>query len=161
MRRDVLLPKKKLTRRQLLEKIIANVVGYDLNPLAVISARTNYLLALGDLLDEITGEIDIPIYLADSVMTPSAGETLDKQGKILFQNFRRRICPAQLSGQGGPTLTRFANLLEEHVKNDAPTKTFTAALCEKFPLDPKRDKADIRDRRGTVRPTARTRTSEG
>ena len=41
------------TRRQLLESILANVVGYDLNPLAVISARTNYLLALGDLLDEI------------------------------------------------------------------------------------------------------------
>ena len=73
-----------LTRRKLLESILANVVGYDLNPLAVISARTNYLLALGDLLDEIEGEIDIPIYLADSILTPSAGEELDKQGKILF-----------------------------------------------------------------------------
>ena len=140
--RDVLLPKKKLTRRQLLEKIIANVVGYDLNPLAVISARTNYLLALGDLLDEITGEIDIPIYLADSVMTPSAGETLDKQGKILFQTSVGEFAlPNSLVKAA--YIDPLANLLEEHVKNDAPTKTFTAALCEKFPLDPKRDKADI------------------
>ena len=36
--RDTLLPERKLTPRQLLEKILANVVGYDLNPLAVITA---------------------------------------------------------------------------------------------------------------------------
>ena len=76
------MPQKKITRRQLLDQILANIVGYDLNPLAVISARTNYLLALGDLLDQIEGEIDIPVYLADSVLTPTAGEELDKQGKI-------------------------------------------------------------------------------
>ena len=34
----------------LLRKICHNVVGIDLNPLAVIAARTNYLLALGPLL---------------------------------------------------------------------------------------------------------------
>src|SRR5207244_4669971 len=75
--REDLLPQKKITRSQLLERILANVVGYDLNPLAVISARTNYLLALGDLLDEIKGDIDIPIYLASSVLTPSNGTELD------------------------------------------------------------------------------------
>lgn len=140
--RDVLLPQKKITRRQLLDKILANVVGYDLNPLAVISARTNYLLALGDLLDEIEGDIDIPIYLADSILTPSAGETLDKQGKILFHTSVGEFAlPRSLVD--AKYIDPLANLLEEHVKNDAPTDTLTAALCDKFPLDPKRDKADI------------------
>ena len=32
-----------------LQQVLTNVVGFDLNPLAVISARANYLLALGDL----------------------------------------------------------------------------------------------------------------
>ncbi|MEW6248784.1 MAG: N-6 DNA methylase [Nitrospirota bacterium] len=36
--------------RETLQLILQNVVGIDLNPLAVIAARTNYLLALGDLL---------------------------------------------------------------------------------------------------------------
>ncbi len=55
---------------EVLERTLQNVVGFDLNPLAVIAARTNYLLALGDLLRERTGDIDIPVYQADSVLTP-------------------------------------------------------------------------------------------
>lgn len=61
---------------QTLELILQNVVGIDLNPLAVIAARTNYLLALGELLQHRKGDIDIPIYQADSVLTPSKGTDL-------------------------------------------------------------------------------------
>jgi len=140
--RDILLPQKKITRRQLLEKILANVVGYDLNPLAVISARTNYLLALGDLLDEITGEIDIPVYLADSVLTPTVGEELHQQGKVLFTTAVGEFAlPRSLVK--ADYIDELANLLEEHVKNDAEPAVFTAALCRKFPLDPRKDSRDI------------------
>ena len=59
-----------------LSLILQNVVGIDLNPLAVIAARTNYLLALGDLLKARKGDIDIPVYQADSVLTPSQGSCL-------------------------------------------------------------------------------------
>ncbi|MYB32621.1 MAG: N-6 DNA methylase [Acidobacteria bacterium] len=61
---------------EVLQAILANVVGFDLNPLAVIAARTNYLFALGELLKSRTGDIDIPIYQADSVLMPSQGSTL-------------------------------------------------------------------------------------
>ncbi|MEM1568860.1 Eco57I restriction-modification methylase domain-containing protein [Pyrobaculum sp.] len=53
---------------QLLSYILDNVVGYDLNPLAVLAARTNYLLAIADLLGYARGRVEIPIYLADSIM---------------------------------------------------------------------------------------------
>lgn len=59
-----------------LDAILRNVVGFDLNPLAVIAARTNYLLALGDLLKSRSGDIDIPVYQSDSVLTPSRGSDL-------------------------------------------------------------------------------------
>lgn len=52
-----------------IKRIIANIWGFDLNPLAVIAARTNYLFALGDLPDELSG-MEIPIFLADSVLWP-------------------------------------------------------------------------------------------
>jgi SAM-dependent methyltransferase len=55
-----------------LDLITKNIVGFDLNPLAVISARTNYLLAIADLLKYKKGEITIPIYLCDSINPPSA-----------------------------------------------------------------------------------------
>ena len=53
---------------QLLSYVLENVVGYDLNPLAVLTARTNYLLAVADLLSYAKGRVEIPIYLADSIM---------------------------------------------------------------------------------------------
>jgi hypothetical protein len=52
----------------LINYILNNVVGYDLNPLAVLTARTNYLLAVADLLQYATGSIEIPVYLADSIL---------------------------------------------------------------------------------------------
>ncbi|MCG2874092.1 MAG: N-6 DNA methylase [Acidilobus sp.] len=56
--------------------ILENVVGYDLNPLAVLTARTNYLLAIADLLQYVPGSIEIPIYLADSIMVEMKSEVI-------------------------------------------------------------------------------------
>jgi type II restriction/modification system DNA methylase subunit YeeA len=52
----------------LLGYLLTNVVGYDLNPLAVLTARTNYLLAVADLLAYVKGSVELPVYLSDSVM---------------------------------------------------------------------------------------------
>jgi hypothetical protein len=65
-----------IPEREVLEAILNNVVCFDLNPMAVIAARTNYLLALGNLIEQPHGEINIPVYLADSVMTPYKGEDM-------------------------------------------------------------------------------------
>lgn len=55
----------------LLERLRKNIVGFDLNPLAVIAARTNYLIAIGELLRDTSDPIEIPIYLSDSIFSPS------------------------------------------------------------------------------------------
>jgi SAM-dependent methyltransferase len=46
------------------------VTGIDIHPLAVIVAKTTYLLGLGDLLEKRGKAIRIPVYLADSVRPP-------------------------------------------------------------------------------------------
>lgn len=51
------------------EEIISRVYGIDINPLSVLSARVGYYLALrpfGEVRD-----VEIPIYLGDSALTPS------------------------------------------------------------------------------------------
>ncbi len=53
-----------------LRHILDSVCGVDIHPLAVIIAKTNYLLALGDLLKKRRGAITIPIYLADTIRLP-------------------------------------------------------------------------------------------
>jgi len=46
------------------------IVGMDVHPLAVTIARTNYILALGDLLTRRQTAIRIPVYLANAVQLP-------------------------------------------------------------------------------------------
>lgn len=62
----------KIAPRDALKSILKNIFGFDLNPMAVISSRTNYLLAIADLLKYRDGEITIPIYLCDSILPPES-----------------------------------------------------------------------------------------
>ncbi len=76
--------RRRMGPAETLDAIRKNVIGFDLNPLAVIAARTNYILGLGDLLKESKRlgpeGIDIPIYQCDSVLTPTRGEGLFDNG---------------------------------------------------------------------------------
>lgn len=99
-----------------LDLILRNVVGFDLNPLAVIAARTNYLLALGDLLKARNGDIDIPVYQTDSVLTPSQGSGLFDNGiyplKTSVGEFR---VPAVFAER--ERMDALANVLDEAVES--------------------------------------------
>ena len=48
-------------------EILDNIVGLDLNPLAVLSARANYWMALGELAREAHGRT-VPVYRRDSIL---------------------------------------------------------------------------------------------
>lgn len=133
---------KALPESQVLEKILSNVVGFDLNPLAVISARTNYLLALGDLLQHRKGEINIPVYLCDSIMTPQEGEDLFGKGILKFNT---AVGPFSIpkSLVQSHYIDILSNFLEEAIKLDLDREKFVERLCHKLPLNPKQDEKDI------------------
>lgn len=59
-----------------LDEVLDNVYGMDLNPLAVAIARTNYLLALGRLIEKRKGPVFVPVYMADSIKLPSVRKEL-------------------------------------------------------------------------------------
>jgi len=133
---------KMLAESQVLDKILANVVGFDLNPLAVISARTNYLLALGDLLQHRKGNIDIPVYLCDSIMTPQEGKDLSSWGALRFNT---AVGPFSLPKSliQANYIDKLSNLLEESVKLELNTEQFIKRLCQELPLIPEQDNRDI------------------
>ena len=54
-------------RTALVESMATNIVGFDLNPLAVLAARANYLLTLRELLGDAP-TIDIPVHRRDTIM---------------------------------------------------------------------------------------------
>jgi len=134
--------KRGLPKSQVLEKILSNVVGFDLNPLAVISARANYLLALGDLLQNITNDVNVPIYLCDSIMTPHEGEDLFEKGMLRF-NTAVGLFYIPKSLVHAQYIDTLSNFLEEAVKLNLNREQFIEKLCQKLPLDQKQDERDI------------------
>ena len=56
--------------KETLAHILDSVYGADIHPLAVIVAKTNYLLALGELVQLRTGTITLPVYMADTLRLP-------------------------------------------------------------------------------------------
>jgi len=129
---------KKIEPRIVLEKILSNVVGFDLNPLAVISARTNYLLALGDLLEHMKEPITIPVYLCDSIMTPQEDKDLFGWGKLKVNTavgpffIPKNLVKAEY-------IDELSSFLEEAVKLKLNKDHFIRILCQRLPLIPDRD----------------------
>jgi len=125
--RELLLPEA-----EVLDAILANVVGFDLNPLAVISARTNYLLALGDLLSHRRGEVNVPVYLADSIMTPTQGETLESYQEVGFPTAVGHLAVPR-SLVTAQDIDRLATMLEEGMEIGLTAEQFRARLLDTFP----------------------------
>ncbi len=73
---------KKIDITDLARHILDNIVGFDLNPLAVLASRTNYLIAFSKLIPYIR-PISIPVYLCDSVLAPTR---YVEEGKLSFDN---------------------------------------------------------------------------
>ncbi|MGH9871405.1 MAG: Eco57I restriction-modification methylase domain-containing protein [Pyrinomonadaceae bacterium] len=110
----------------LCRKILSNVIGFDLNPLAVMAARTNYLIAIRDLVGHVD-KVEIPIYLCDSIMTPSdygglftAGLGKAKELKTAATNF---IIPTEIA-TNRDDVAKYAEQLEFCVRNAYSPKEF-------------------------------------
>lgn len=112
--------------RELVSQILDNVVGFDLNPLAVITARTNYLLALGPLARHLAGK-DIPVYLCDSILTPQTQWHLQRpfehQHDIPVPSTQKEFwIPNELVDKG--QVNTLCRLLEQCVDRDYHVEEF-------------------------------------
>jgi len=120
---------------QLLNTILNNVVGFDLNPLAVLTARVNYLLAIADLLEYRKGEVTIPVYLADSVRTPAMGEKLFTAGAYEFPTaVGTFVVPAVLCTK--ERFDKFCNILAESVRAQISPDAFVSRIEKELKLAP-------------------------
>jgi hypothetical protein len=122
-----------------LQYITMNIMGFDLNPLAVISARTNYIMAIADLLKYKKGEITIPIYLCDSINPPQARvahektlfqEKMTYEVKTIVGNFY--FSHSIISKK---RIQQLANLMEDGVKTGQSTKDFLKKVERELQLN--------------------------
>jgi len=114
----------------LLKKILANVIGFDLNPLAVMAARTNYLVAIKDLIRHVDS-VEIPVYLCDSIMTPGEyGDLFAGAGKVArvpcsAMKPPHLLVPKEIA-QSPKEVAKYAEVLEKCVKNGYAPNEFLA-----------------------------------
>ncbi|MEM3539108.1 MAG: N-6 DNA methylase [Nitrososphaerales archaeon] len=116
-----------------LKKILKNIIGFDLNPLAVLAARTNYLIALGDLIRYrgIDG-IEIPIYLADSILVERRG-TLAGTAYVLRTSVGEFMIPSGIIDRG--ILASVLSIVEECVKVSCNQEEFIVRLLREISID--------------------------
>ncbi len=71
----IILKKNGILSKEDIIKITNNIVGFDINPISVVSAKANYILimfsAFFDNCDEEFGDpVSIPVFIADSILSP-------------------------------------------------------------------------------------------
>lgn len=120
-------------------RLVQNVVGFDINPLAVLTARVNYLFAIADWLEFRECEIEIPVYLADSVQMPALGDTLLKQGVYTFPtsvgrfSVPERLVVQPAPGKASPFL-RLCSLTEEALEVELRPERFLERVQKELRL---------------------------
>jgi hypothetical protein len=68
--------------KQLLDTVCKSIWGFDLNPLAVQTARVNFLIEIADLLSECPGyEFEVPVLMADAIYSPASSP--DDKDKVV------------------------------------------------------------------------------
>lgn len=82
----------KFTISDVLDGVTRHVIGMDLHPVAVALARVTYILAIGRerLTDPSRGEIQIPVYLGDSMQWREQNLDLWTAGNLVIQTDDRR-----------------------------------------------------------------------
>lgn len=70
---------KGISSEDIIKLLCTTTWGFDLNPLAVQTARVNFLMEIAPLLEQCPGiEIEVPVLLADAIYSPAANPKEDE-----------------------------------------------------------------------------------
>jgi N-6 DNA Methylase len=123
-----------------LDLIVRNVVGIDLNPLAVLAARVSYVLAVADLIPFRNGPIAVPVYLADSIVMPTSGHGL--MGRTLETVVGDFSIPEAINSAAA--LETVTELLHEYVTGGLSMTAFVDRVAGELGLSDK-DRVGVQD----------------
>lgn len=111
----------------LCRKVLANCIGFDLNPLAVMAARTNYLIAIRGLLDGVD-RVEIPVYLCDSIVLPKVpGGPMYEGSGAKVKDVPTAVGPLPVATEvvsPKKVIATYCSLLEDCIWNQSPFSVF-------------------------------------
>jgi len=118
--------------------ILENIVGFDLNPIAVLSARTNYLIAFSRFIPSIR-PISIPVYLCDSILTPSyyvEDGDLPFENSIIFTTTKGNYS-FPVSMQDKSHIDTFTSMMDVALRGKVEPEDFRKKVKSEFKLPEK------------------------
>lgn len=128
--------RKEQQKERLIGDISKNIVGFDINPIAVLTARTNYLIALSRFNLEKT-RVTIPVYLTDSIVLPELAKQTKLTDKAKLYNIRTTkgifAIPASIKNQVMPVM----QFLKDNIEKNQDTSDVEEQLEERFGFDDK------------------------
>ncbi len=107
-----------------LDHILDSVYGADVHPLAVIVAKTNYILALGDLLKKRKGAVTIPIYLTDTIKLPERWSKTETADYLITINDRPIHLPEALLSNFDPAIELAKEFAQQNRGKPISTEEF-------------------------------------
>ncbi len=123
-----------LDSREILRKIVKNVQGIDLNPLAVIASKANYIIAIADLIRyRPSGGIEIPIFLADSISVKT--RTPIEGGKEIVLNTVVSEFHLPMEIVDKEILSPMLDLIDLSINNRYSFNEFKKMIIQKYELN--------------------------
>ena len=116
---------------EILRRVVDNVVGFDLSPLAVQASKVNYLFALAPELRGAEEPISLPVYLADSVAPPRRGGVLEGDVYVIRTSEGDWRVPVNAATPHG--LSALGDLIDDSLSADRPTGDVREAAKMRLP----------------------------
>ena len=116
-------------KKELVKKITKNIIGFDLNPLAVLASRANYIIAIRELLRAMGG-FEIPVYLCDSVVTPTQREDLFKKQflELKIAPFETPLRIPREVAESRQILGKYADIMDSCISEEYSADEFIERL---------------------------------
>jgi hypothetical protein len=122
------------TSREVLDLLCSEVWGFDLNPLAVQTARVNFLMEIADLMAKAAGkQVELPVLLADAIYSPApdpAGGNQEVEYKIGSQIASLNIVLPTALAFDRPRLDSVFEHMGAHVEKGHEYNTTSLALVK-------------------------------
>jgi hypothetical protein len=118
-------------KEELLSKIMKNVVGFDINPIAVLTARTNFLISL--LRFSIPkGTLAIPVYLTDSIVLPEIEKQKTLLQKIELYRIKTTKGVFEIPREIKDNVAEVMQFIKENIERNQKPEQFNLLLANKF-----------------------------
>jgi type I restriction-modification system DNA methylase subunit len=123
--------KKQPHKEQLIDEISKNIVGFDINPIAVLTARTNYLISLVRFNLEKT-RVSIPVYLTDSIVLPQVSKQKRLGDKVILYDIATTKGAFSIPVEIKPRISEVMHLLKSNVEKEIDEAHTREQLAQQF-----------------------------